>query len=83
MDDITKLMINKLEKIDSSLSRIDITLAKQEEQIRIHVKRTNLLEAKLVPVEKHVLMVHAALKLIGILGIFVGILEGIIKILGG
>lgn len=77
MSDFRKID-EKLDKIDSSITRIDITLAKQHESLKDHMRRTHLLEQSLKPVEKHVAMVNGALKFIGILAMIMGIIESII-----
>jgi len=67
----------KLDKISERLNSVDVTLAQQHESLKIHIRRTELLEEKLEPVEKHVAMMSGALKLVGILGLIAGIFEGI------
>ncbi len=39
-----EVILKKIESIDESIKNIDVTLAKQEEQITHHIKRTDLLE---------------------------------------
>lgn len=81
MDNNTKLMdivINKLNALDENISSIDKTLARNTVSLEEHIKRTNLLEKKLEPVEAHVNKVNGAFILIGILSTVLGIL----KILG-
>lgn len=73
---------NKVDKIVESISEINITLAKQSVILDEHVKRSNLLEAKMAPLEKHVVMINGVLKFLGLIAVFVGIVEGIFKILG-
>lgn len=70
----------KLDKIDDSITRIDITLARQSEILDVHVKRTNILEDSLKPIERHVNMVQGAIKLILILGTIAGIIEAIVML---
>ncbi len=57
----------KLDKIQESISRIDVTLAKQSVILDEHVKRSTMLEAKMEPIEKHVTIANAALKILGVL----------------
>lgn len=78
-----KRLEDKLDKISDKIGNIDVTLARQEVSLSEHIRRTNLLEEKLKPIEKHVAVINGGLKFVGIFGVFVGILEGIIKILGG
>lgn len=65
----------KLDTITDRLASIDVTLAKQSVILDEHVKRSNLLEAKLTPVERHVSMVSGAIKLIVLGSAIAGIIE--------
>ncbi len=73
----------KLDKVVDSISEINVTLARQAVSLEEHIKRSNMLEAKMVPVERHVAMVNGALKFVGLLGVLAGILEVIIVSLKG
>lgn len=73
----------KIDKIQDRLSSIDITLAAQHESLKTHIKRTDLLEMKLEPAEKHVIAVNALLRVLGYSAIIVAIIEGILKIKNG
>jgi|WetSurMetagenome_2_1015567.scaffolds.fasta_scaffold145312_3 hypothetical protein len=77
---------NKYEEIDKVLSSIskeliknNIILQKQEKNIDEHIKRTNLLEEKLEPVEKHVHLMNTLSKIIvgltGIIGTIIAIIS--------
>ncbi len=57
---------SKIDKLDSRIDTIDITLAGQHVSLKTHIKRSDLLEAKMEPVEKHVAMVNGALKLLSL-----------------
>lgn len=74
-------MDQKLDKIIDRMNNIDVTLGKQSVILEEHVKRTNLLESKLQPVEKHVIMVNGVMKFLGLVAIFLGIIEGFVKII--
>ena len=72
----------RLERIESKiddaadhLASIDVTLGMQHISLKEHVRRSNLLEAKMAPIEKHVAMVNGALKLLGALAMIAGIIE--------
>jgi hypothetical protein len=52
----------KLDKITEQISEINITLARNTVSLEEHIKRTNILENKLEPVEKHVVMVNGVIK---------------------
>lgn len=71
----------KIDKIAERINSIDVTLAKQHEQLKEHIRRTNILEQKLEPVEEHVAMINGAFKFIGILSVIIGVITGIIKLL--
>ena len=64
MDDSNRIY-KILEKMDSRLDNVDITLAKQQVSLDEHIRRTELLETKVEPIQKHVNMVDGALKFIG------------------
>ncbi len=68
MADLDKLF-DKIEKIDDRLNSIDLSLVRNTISLEDHIKRTNLLEDEIKPIKKHVLMVEAVLKLIGILSV--------------
>lgn len=74
-------IVEDITEIKVTLARIDVTLEKNTESLVEHVKRTNLIEQQLRPVEKHVAMVHGALKFIGIVATLVGIAAGIVSLL--
>jgi len=73
----------KIDKIQEKMSNIDVTLAAQHESLKLHIKRTDLLERKMEPVEKHVAMVHGALKLLGFIALLAGIAESVRVIIHG
>lgn len=54
---------DKLDKLFSKISDIDVTLASQHESLLNHMRRTELLEEKVEPLEKNMLMMSGALKL--------------------
>ncbi len=80
MDDLKRFEF-KLDKIDQRINNIDVTLSSQAEVLKEHVRRTNLLEEQIRPIQKHVAMVDGITKFIGILGILAGIAEAVAYIL--
>lgn len=68
-------MKKRLKRIESHIGEINITLAKQSVILEEHVKRSNMLEDALKPVEKHVSMMQGGLKLTGLIGVILGILK--------
>jgi len=78
-----KRLEDKLDGIVKDINDINVTLAKQEVNLSDHIRRTNILEEKIAPLEKRYVMVNGVLKFIGLIAVFVGIIEGIVKIFGG
>lgn len=78
----SKRLEDKLDKVVDKIGNIDVILGKQSVILEEHVKRTNLLELKLAPVEKHVAMINGTFKFLGLVAIFIGIIEGFLKIVG-
>lgn len=71
MDEISK----KLDKLDERLDSIGILQAVHTEQLKEHMRRSDLLERRieqvdqeLKPVERHVAVVNGIMKLVGIIG---------------
>ena len=78
----------KLEKIDEHLDGIHVLQAIHTEQLKEHMRRSDLLEKRieqvdteLKPVERHVAMVNGAIKLIGILGTVAAIALAIMRMM--
>ena len=65
MKDEFNRLHNKVDKIDDKLDNIDTHLAIYNEQLKIHIKRTELLEEDVKPIKKHVAYVGAAFKIVG------------------
>lgn len=63
-----KAILEEIKKLDSRLDSIDITLAKQHVSLDEHIRRTELLENKVDPIEKHVVFVNAAFKILSAVG---------------
>lgn len=72
---------NKIDKLSDRLGSIDVTLAKQHESLKDHIRRTEILEDAIDPIQKHVLMVNSMTKIIGAVILAIGALEGIFAIL--
>ena len=72
---------SKIDKVVDHLGSIDSTLAAQHESLKIHIKRSDLLEAQVEPLKTHVAMVAGALKLIGVIVAACGAIEGIVMLL--
>lgn len=84
MEEISK----KLDRMDERLDNIQTLQAIHTEQLKEHMRRSDLLEKRieqvdleLKPVEKHVVMVHGVFKFIGILGTIMAIILAIKELL--
>lgn len=79
MDSSEKRIIRIEDKIDilsDKLASIDSTLASQHESLKYHIRRTDLLEAKVEPLESFKDKFAGSLKLISIVAMIAGIIEG-------
>lgn len=81
-------MDSKLDKIAEDITDIKVTSAKQEvnlenltEQVRIHVKRTDLLELEIKPIKEHVALINACLKILGLTALLAGLGWNVIELL--
>ena len=79
--ELLREMSNAIESIDKSVDEINITLAVQSEQLRQHIKRSNLLEEQMEPIKQHVNRVNALMLLLGGLLALVGAVKGVIEII--
>lgn len=66
----------KLESIDASLKEINLTLIRQEHQLAYHIRRTDLLEDRVQPLESFYY------KALGGISVLVSVLT-LIKLFGG
>ncbi len=65
----------KLDKIVDTLGQQAVTLERLTVTVEDHVRRTNILEADIVPIKKHVNMVQGAFKFIGLMATMAAIAE--------
>lgn len=77
-----KTLDEKVEHIIEVIHNIDKTLDRNTASLELHMKRTDLLEKKLEPVEKHVAAMNGAFKLLGVLSLLVGMFATIYKVFG-
>ena len=64
---------SKINKLDDRLDKIDVHLGIYNEQLKIHIKRTEMLEEDMEPITKHVHEVSAMFKLLGAAAAFTGL----------
>lgn len=77
----------KIDKVSDKIEIINTTLAKQHENLKEHMRRTevaektlNLFKEEFKPIQVHVSRVEGGLKLIGIIGIIASIVTGSIEV---
>lgn len=77
-----------LEKIDNDLTELKIISAKQEENIKEHIRRTELAEENLSllrqeiePLKQHVIVINGILRVIGVVSVIIGSAAGIFEII--
>ena len=83
MDEDQKRLEDKVDNVLDKIGAIDVTLGKQQVSLDDHIRRTELLEQRMDPVEKNMNMIHGALKLIGLLSVIAVMIEAAIKIFHG
>lgn len=76
-----------LDKIGEDISELKITAAKQEENLKEHIRRTDIAEENLElirkeiqPLKEHVIVINGVLKIIGAISIIIGSAAGMIRI---
>lgn len=72
----------KVDGIKDDIGSINVTLASQHESLKEHMRRTDILETKLEPLERHVDMVHGIFKFLGLIAAVGAIIEALIAVLG-
>lgn len=70
-----------IKEINQVIQKIDVTLVKQEASLSEHIRRTELLELKLEPVEKHVTRVDGVVKFMGIVALVLGIILSFMRVI--
>jgi len=71
---------HSLDKISDELSQIRVILARQEESLAYHIRRTDLLEKTMEPVRAHVQQMRGAGKLIALLALIATIAAVLIEV---
>jgi cob(I)alamin adenosyltransferase len=76
-----------LDKISEDISDLKVTSAKQEENIKEHIRRTEIAEENLdlirkeiEPLKEHVIVINGFLKIVGAISVIVGSVAGMIRI---
>jgi flagellar motor component MotA len=67
----------KINKLDERLDSIDVNLAVYNEQLKEHIRRTELLEEDVSPIKEHVSEVRGFIKLISAAAAILGIVAAV------
>lgn len=73
-------MNDKLDHILKDVGEINTTLAVQAEQLKEHIRRTELLEARVQPLEAVVVTLKGFLKVLTVLAVISTIVQGVAAI---
>ena len=72
---------SKLDIVSEKIGSIDSTLAAQHVSLVDHIRRTELLESALKPVEDHVALMASVGKIVAALAVIAAIAEGLMAVL--
>lgn len=70
----------KLDKFDIRLNDINVIQAVMQKDVAYHIKRTDLLEGNLLPIQKKYQMMLGVIKFVGLLMAASGALEAIVHL---
>ncbi len=77
-----------LDRIEADITNLRIITAKQEENIKEHIRRTELAEENLTllrkeiePLKQHVIVINGILRTIGVVSVVIGSAAGIFEII--
>jgi len=82
MDDILKRIEGKIDVLDTRLDSVDVTLAKQEVSLSEHIRRTEIIEGRLEPIESYMDKTKGVLVFVAFLASISGLVTLILKVLG-
>lgn len=64
---------DKVDAVNAHIASINVTLARQNEQLAYHIRRTDLLEAQMKPVSDHVATIRTLGKWLALAAAIAGI----------
>jgi hypothetical protein len=79
---MSERMEKKIDTILEKVHNIDLTLTSQHASLVHHIKRTDLLEAKVEPLEKHVTIVNGIFKAAIAASAIAASVLGVLKVIG-
>lgn len=72
----------KIDQIQNDINMIKVTLAENTYELAEHIRRTEILEAQILPIDKHVVRVEFLFKMLGGLSLLLGICTAAAKLFG-
>ena len=72
----------KIDLVENHLDSINVTLVRNTSSLEEHIRRTELLEKKLEPIEIHVTQMQGAFKFIGVVAVVAGLVLTLMQIYG-
>jgi archaellum component FlaC len=76
---VSQRIEERLDKVDEKLNSIDKHLAVYNEQLKEHIRRSNMLELEMKPVKAHVALMNSLAKILVALGAIVSFTIGLYK----
>ena len=73
---------DKIDRVVDRIGSIDVTLSAQHESLKEHMRRTEILERQIEPLNKHVNMIDGVLKFLGVLALVGTLAITIAKVFG-
>lgn len=87
MEETVNKLENKLDLLDTRLDKITIILVKQEQNLKLHMKRSELneeavriLKEEVKPIQEHVLKINFLMKIFAVVGSILGAVYAAIQI---
>lgn len=82
MDERNNRIEAKLDKVVDNIGSINTTLAAQHESLKDHIRRTEILEEKIIPLEKHSAMAIGVIKFMGLSGALAAMIKVFLMLVG-
>lgn len=82
MDDKLNKISDKIDKLDDRLDAIDTHMAVYNEQLKIHIKRTELLESDVAPIKDHIAQVRGVSKFVSFTIAVIGVILAVVSYRG-
>jgi hypothetical protein len=86
-DRLESKLDDKFDRVEERLDKVDVGLAKYNQQLEYHIKRTDLSEGRLDMVESHILKVNAItnffMKIVGFGAPLIGAIYYLMRIFRG